>query len=41
MEELYKDPEFQQRAAEVVLILQTIPRQSKLVWPKVPVETHD
>jgi hypothetical protein len=41
LEELYKDPEFQQRAAEVVLILQTLPRQSKLVWPKVPVETHD
>ena len=41
LEELYKDPEFQQRAAEVVLIIQTLPRQSKLVWPKVPLETHD
>jgi len=41
MEELYRDPEFQQRAAEVVLVVQTLPRTSKLVWPKVPEETHD
>ena len=40
-EELYKDPEFQQRAAEVVLIVQTLPRTSKIIWPKVPEETHD
>ena len=40
-EELYKDPEFQQRAAEVVLIVQTLPRTSKLIWPKVSEETHD
>jgi len=39
-EELYKDPEFQQRAAEVILIVQTLPRTSKLTWPKVPDETH-
>ena len=41
IEELYRDPEFQQRAAEVVLVVQTLPRTSKLVWPKVPEETHD
>jgi hypothetical protein len=41
MEELYRDPEFQQRAAEVILIVQTLPRQGKIVWPKVPEETHD
>ena len=41
MEELYRDPEFQQRAAEIVLVVQTLPRTSKLVWPKVPEETHD
>lgn len=40
-DELYKDPEFQQRAAEVVLVVQTLPRMSKLIWPKVPDETHD
>jgi len=41
IEELYKDPEFQQRASEVILVVQTLPRISKLVWPKVPEETHD
>ena len=41
LEELYRDPEFQQRAAEVILVIQTLPRQSKLIWPKVPDETHD
>jgi hypothetical protein len=41
MEELYRDPEFQQRAAETILVVQTLPRTSKLVWPKVPEETHD
>jgi hypothetical protein len=40
-EEVYRNPEFQQRAAEVVLIIQTLPRNSKIVWPKVPEETHD
>lgn len=40
-DELYKDPEFQQRAAEVILIVQTLPRTSKIIWPKVPEETHD
>jgi hypothetical protein len=40
-EEIYRNPEFQQRAAEVVLIIQTLPRNSKIVWPKVPEETHD
>ena len=41
LEELYKDPEFQQRSAEVILVVQTLPRISKLTWPKVPEETHD
>lgn len=40
-DELYKDPDFQQRAAEVILVIQTLPRTSKLIWPKVPAETHD
>lgn len=40
-DELYKDPEFQQRAAEVILVVQTLPRTSKVTWPKVPDETHD
>lgn len=40
-EEVYRNPEFQQRAAEVVLIIQTLPRNSKITWPKVPEETHD
>lgn len=41
IEELYKDPEFQQRASEVILVVQTLPRINKLVWPKVPNDTHD
>jgi len=41
MEELYRDPEFQQRAAETILVVQTLPRTSKITWPKVPEETHD
>lgn len=41
IEEVYRNPEFQQRAAEVVLIVQTLPRHSKLTWPKVPEDTHD
>jgi hypothetical protein len=40
MEALYKDPEFQQKIAEVVLVVQTLPRKGKLTWPKVPDETH-
>lgn len=40
-EELYKDPEFQQRAAEVILVIQTLPRTSKIIWPKVTEDTHD
>jgi len=40
-EELYKNPEFQQRASETILVIQTLPRQSKVIWPKVPDETHD
>jgi hypothetical protein len=41
LEELYKNPEFQHRVSELVLVVQTLPKQSKIVWPKVPLETHD
>jgi len=41
MEELYKDIEFQQKASEIILVVQTLPRQGKIVWPKVPEETHN
>ena len=41
MEELYRDPDFQQRISECVIIVQTLPKQSKIVWPKVPDETHE
>jgi hypothetical protein len=40
-EELYKSPEFQHRVSELVIVVQTLPRQSKVIWPKVPPETHD
>ena len=40
-EELYKTGEFQHRVSELVMVVQTLPRQSKLIWPKVPDETHD
>jgi len=40
MEALYKNPEFQYKIAEVVLVVQTLPRKGKLIWPKVPEETH-
>jgi hypothetical protein len=41
MEALYRDPEFQKKVSEVVLIIQTLPRQYKITWPKVPEDTHD
>ena len=41
MEELYRDPDFQKKAAEVVLVVQTLPRQGKVTWPKVPEDTHE
>ena len=41
IEELYKNPEFQQRASEIILIVQTLPRQNKVVWPKVSDDTHE
>jgi hypothetical protein len=41
METMYRDPEFQQRAAEIILVVQTLPKQGKVTWPKVPDETHD
>jgi len=40
MEELYKNTEFQQQASEVILVVQTLPRQGKITWPKVPEDTH-
>lgn len=39
-EALYKDIDFQYKIAEVVLVVQTLPRKGKLTWPKVPDETH-
>jgi hypothetical protein len=39
-ESLYKDPEFQQKVSEIVLVVQTLPRKGKLTWPKVPEYTH-
>lgn len=41
MEALYRDSTFQQQASEVILVVQTLPKQSKIIWPKVPEETHD
>jgi hypothetical protein len=41
MEALYRDPEFQKKASEVVLVIQTLPRQYKITWPKVPEDTHE
>jgi hypothetical protein len=41
MEALYRDPEFQKKASEVILVVQTLPRKGKITWPKVPEDTHD
>ena len=41
LEALYRDLEFQQRVSEVNLVVQTLPRQYKITWPKVPEDTHD
>jgi hypothetical protein len=41
MEALYRDPEFQKKVSEVILVVQTLPRQGKITWPKVPEDTHD
>jgi hypothetical protein len=41
MEELYRDPDFQKKASEVILVVQTLPRQGKITWPKVPDDTHE
>jgi len=41
IEEVYKTPEFQHRISELVIVIQTLPRQGKVTWPKVPEETHD
>lgn len=40
-EQTYRSTEFQHRASETILVIQTLPRQSKIVWPKVSEETHD
>jgi hypothetical protein len=41
IEEAYKSAEFQHRVSELTIVVQTLPRQSKITWPKVPEETHD
>lgn len=41
IEEAYKSAEFQHRISELTIVVQTLPRQSKVIWPKVPEETHD
>jgi len=41
MEALYRDPEFQKKASEIILVVQTLPRQYKITWPKVPEDTHN
>jgi hypothetical protein len=41
LEELYRDPDFQKKASEIVLVVQTLPRQGKITWPKVPDDTHE
>jgi len=41
IEEAYKSAEFQHRVSELTIVVQTLPRQSKVVWPKIPEETHD
>lgn len=39
-EQLYSSVEFQNRVGEILVILKQAPRQPKLVWPKVGLETH-
>lgn len=41
IEEAYKSAEFQHRVSELAIVVQTLPRQSKVIWPKIPEETHD
>ena len=41
IEEAYKSAEFQHRISELTIVVQTLPRQSKVIWPKIPEETHD
>lgn len=41
LEEVYKNAEFQHRVSELVIVVQTLPRQNKITWPKVPIETHN
>jgi hypothetical protein len=41
MESLYRESEFQQQISEVILVVQTLPRHSKVIWPRVPDETHE
>jgi hypothetical protein len=40
MEALYRESEFQQHISEVILVVQTLPRQGKVTWPRVSEETH-
>lgn len=39
-EQLYNSVEFQNRVGEILVVVKQAPRQSKLVWPKVGLETH-
>ena len=41
IEEAYKSAEFQHRVSELTIVVQTLPRQSKVIWPKIPEETHE
>jgi hypothetical protein len=36
-----RSPEIQRLAAEIVLILQSCPKKTKVKWPSVPSDTHD
>lgn len=40
-ETLYSSSDFQNKIAEIILILHDAPKFPKLVWPKVGIETHD
>ncbi len=39
-EQLYNSIEFQNRIGEILMVIKQAPRQPKLVWPKVGLETH-
>jgi hypothetical protein len=39
-EQLYNSLEFQNRIGEILMVIKQAPRQAKLAWPKVGIETH-